>query len=108
MSVKRFTRYPPFGRDAIRIEARVQSDAIAELCRFMDLYEGVAFVRTKDPRRSVVEFWVSPSFEEDFKQIIAALRGQAPMEIISGDLKDKGVWDGAGKEPPLGKGLNSG
>ena len=51
----------------------------------MDLYEGVAFVRTRDPRRSVVEFWVSPSFEEDFKQIFASLRDQVPMEIIHED-----------------------
>jgi hypothetical protein len=85
MGVKRFSGYPPFGKDAIRIEARVQSDAIAGLCRFMDLYEGVAFVRTRDPRRSVVEFWVSPSFEEDFKQIFASLRDQVPMEIIHED-----------------------
>ena len=108
MGVKRFSGYPHFGKDAIRIEARVQSDAIAELCRIMDLYEGVAFVRTRDPRRSVVEFWVSPSFLEDFQLIIASLKRDVPMEIISEDSKDEGVWDGTGKERPLGRGPNSG
>jgi hypothetical protein len=88
MGRRRFSGYPPFGRDAIRIEARVQPDAIAELCRMMDLYEGVAFVRTKDPRRSVVEFWVSPSFEEDFRQIFSVLKQDVPMEIISENADD--------------------
>jgi len=100
MSAKRFSSYPPYARDAIRIEARVQSDAIAELCRVMDLYEGVAFVRTRDPRRSVVEFWVSPSFIEDFRQILASLSRDIPMDIIREGSGEPGSGED-GKRDPL-------
>ena len=82
MGRKRFSGYPPLARDAVRIEARVPSEAIAELCRIMDLYEGVAFIRTKDPRRAVVEFFVSPFFLEDFHKILASLRPDVPLEIV--------------------------
>ena len=82
MIVKRFSHYPPFGKDAIRMEARLSVEAIAPLCRLMDLYEGVAFVRTKDPRQAIVEFWVSPSFLNDFRQIREALHREIPMTMI--------------------------
>ena len=77
-----FSGYPPFGKDAIRINARVEVKGIAELSRFMGLYEGVAFVRTSDPERGIVEFWVSPSFLDDFREIFEALRREIPMEIL--------------------------
>ena len=77
-----FSGYPPFGKDAVRINARVEVKGIADLCRFMGLYEGVAFVRTSDPERGIVEFWVSPSFLDDFREIFEALRREIPMEIL--------------------------
>jgi hypothetical protein len=47
----------------------------------MDIYEGVAFVRTKNPRQAIVEFWVSPFYIEDFRGIIGALKREIPMVI---------------------------
>ena len=82
MNVNRFSHYPPFEGDAIYMEARVESEDIAVLCRYMDLYEGVAFVRTKDPQRAIVEFWIAPSFMEDFRKIIAALGEEIRMVIL--------------------------
>jgi len=83
---KRFSGYPPFEKDAVRIVARIAPRDIAAFCRMMDLYEGVAFVRTEDPRKALLEFWVSPSFTADFREIFAALRTEIPMEIIEGEL----------------------
>lgn len=82
MHVNRFSHYPPFKGEAIYMEARVESEDIAVLSRHMDLYEGVAFVRTKDPHRAIVEFWVSPSFIDDFRKIIAALGKEIRMEML--------------------------
>jgi len=82
MDINRFSHYPPFEGEAVYLEARVENEDIAVLCRYMDLYEGVAFVRTKDPRRSIVEFWVAPSFVEDFRKIIAALEKEIRMVML--------------------------
>ena len=82
MAVKRFSKYPGFSGDAIRFEAQVEVEAIAPLCRLMDIYEGVAFVRTKNPRQAIVEFWVSPFYIEDFRGIISALKREIPMVML--------------------------
>lgn len=76
--------YPPFEGDAVRVEALVENKAIANLCRLIALYEGICFVRTKDPRTGLVEFWVSPSFVSDFKEIITAIRDEEniPMTLL--------------------------
>ena len=47
-------------------------ESIADLCRIIELYEGVCVVRTKDPDQGILEFWVSPSFMQDFQEIIGA------------------------------------
>ncbi|MBN1900703.1 DUF4911 domain-containing protein [Candidatus Sumerlaeota bacterium] len=82
MPDKRFSKYPPFHGDALRFRAQVPPEKIAELCRMMDLYEGVAFVRTENPKEAIVEFWVSPSFLEDFRLIIEDLSRDVPMNFI--------------------------
>lgn len=78
----RFSKYPPFEKEAIRFRAQVPPKMIAELCRMMDLYEGVAFVRTENPKQAIVEFWVSPSFLEDFHQIVEELSRDIPITFI--------------------------
>jgi len=82
-NVKGFSSFPPFAGDAACLHAVVKVEAIADLCRIMELYEGVAFIRTRDPDRGIVEFWVSPFFLEDFRQIFEALKKDVPMELIS-------------------------
>jgi hypothetical protein len=82
MPDKRFSKYPPFDKEALRLRAKVPPEMIAELCRMMDLYEGVVFVRTENPREAIVEFWVSPSFLEDFNQIVEDLSRDIPMTFI--------------------------
>ena len=78
----RFSKYPPFEKEAFRFRAQVPPERIAELCRMMDLYEGIAFVRTENPKEAIVEFWVSPSFLEDFRQIAEALSREIPITFI--------------------------
>ena len=78
----RFSKYPPFQKEALRFRAQVPPERIAELCRIMDLYEGIAFVRTENPKQAIVEFWVSPSFLEDFRQIAEALSREIPITFI--------------------------
>jgi Domain of unknown function (DUF4911) len=82
MPVKAFSEYPPFEGDCIIIDAIVESQSIAHLCRIMELYEGISFVRTKDPRVGLVEFWVSPSFIDDFRDIFESLAKEISMKII--------------------------
>lgn len=82
MQDKRFSKYPPFDKEALRLRAKISPKMIAELCRMMDLYEGVVFVRTENPREAVVEFWVSPSFIGDFNQIVGDLSRDIPITFI--------------------------
>lgn len=82
MPVKRFSRYSPFEKDSIKVEAVAPIGKIADLCRRFDLYEGIAYIRTRDPSRGIIEFWVSPSFIEDFHLIFTELSREIPMELI--------------------------
>ena len=82
MSVKRFSRYSPFEGDSIKVEAKVPIGRIADLCRRFDLYEGIAYIRTRDPSRGIVEFWVSPSFMDDFHLIFSELQKEIPVELL--------------------------
>ena len=85
MAAKGFSKFPPFTGDAICVVARASVAEIANICRLFDLYEGVAYVRTRDPERGIMEFWVSPSFMEYFRLIFEAVGREAPMEIIAED-----------------------
>jgi hypothetical protein len=51
----------------------------------MEIYEGIAFVRTRDPDKGLVEFWISPSFQNDFRDIITAIQQEVSIKIIEED-----------------------
>ena len=80
--MRRFRNYPPFAKDSLRICALIEPKLIGEVSRFMEVYEGVALMRTKDPDRGLVEFWVSPSFLKDFREIFEALQSEVSMELV--------------------------
>ncbi len=80
MPVRRFRNYPPFEKDAVKVCALIEPKHIGDVSRFIEVYEGIALMRTKDPSRGLIEFWVSPSFIDDFEEIFEALRRNVPME----------------------------
>ena len=79
---KAFSTYPTFEKDSVRVLARVPKESIADLCRIIEIYEGICLVRTKDPDQGIIEFWVSPSFTQDFQEIIGAIKDEVNIAII--------------------------
>ncbi len=49
----------------------------------VESYEGMAVVRTKDPREAVVELMVAPGWEKDVKEVLEGLRKEIPIEDLT-------------------------
>lgn len=61
---------------------RVRREDIAYFKFIVESYEGVAVVRTKDPREAIVELMVAPGWERDVEEILEGLRGEMTIESI--------------------------
>jgi len=62
---------------------RVRREDIAYFKFIIESYEGMAVVRTKDPREAIVELMVAPGWEKDLEEVLQGLRGEMPIEPIS-------------------------
>ena len=62
---------------------RVRREDIAYLKFIIESYEGMAVLRTSDPREAVVELMVAPGWEEDVEDVICELQKEIPMEPIN-------------------------
>ena len=45
-------------------------------------HEGVAAVRTVDPRKGIVELMVSPHYQEEIKEILKDLAEEFPIQEV--------------------------
>ncbi len=61
---------------------RIRREDIAYLKFIIESYEGMAVLRTSDPREAVVELMVAPGWERDVEGVINGLRKEIPIEPI--------------------------
>jgi len=61
---------------------RLRREDIAYFRFIMESCEGVAIVRTKDPREAVVELMIPPGLERDVEEILEGVRREIPIEAL--------------------------
>lgn len=62
---------------------RVERRDIGLLCSLMAGYEGLAMVRTVDPRQGVVALLVAPAFYTTVLDIVQALSQEIPLCLLA-------------------------
>ena len=84
--------------DAHCVLVRVERHDIGLLCSFMAGYEGVAIVRTVDPKQGLVALLVAPAFYMTVLDIIRALSQEMPLCLLTTEAGDRheSVRAGAG------------
>ncbi len=65
---------------------RLSRKDIAYLKFVVESYEGMAVVRTCDPREAVVELMVAPGWEKEADQLIEGLRKEILMTPLNEDV----------------------
>ena len=68
--------------DTCCVLVRVERHDIGLLCSLMAGYEGVALVRTVDPRQGVVALLVAPAFYTTALDIVQALSQEMPLCLV--------------------------
>jgi hypothetical protein len=71
-----------FPMDTISLLIQIPPHEIAYLNFVFESYEGVAAVRTVDPRKGIVELMVSPSYQEEIKEILEDLAEEFPIQEV--------------------------
>jgi hypothetical protein len=71
-------------QDTISIEAKIDPREIAFVNSIASAYEGLMVLRTIDAKRGLVEFWVSPDFEQEVRDILRDLADQTGLMILQG------------------------
>jgi len=71
----------PQERDTISVRAKVDPVIIGLLNGLVDAHDGIACLRTTDPKAGKLEFWVSPNCLDDFQIMLKGLREVADVEI---------------------------
>jgi hypothetical protein len=61
---------------------RLHRKDIAYFKFIIESYEGMAVVRTKDPREAIVELMVAPGWERDVDEVIEGLRKEIHIEPL--------------------------
>jgi len=68
--------------DAHCVLVCVERHDIGLLCSFMAGYEGVAIVRTVDPKQGLVALLVAPAFYTTVLDIIQVLSQEMPLRLL--------------------------
>lgn len=79
----------PEPRDTVSIRAKVDPTAIGIINALVDAHDGIACLRTTDPRTGDLEFWVSPDCLEDFWEMIAGIREVIDVRIKESKLPEE-------------------
>ena len=61
---------------------RLRREDIAYFKFIIESYEGMAVVRTKDPREAIVELMVAPGWEKDLEEVLEGLRREITIEPL--------------------------
>jgi hypothetical protein len=67
---------------------RVERHDIGLLCSLMAGYEGVAIVRTVDPKQGLVVLLVAPAFYTTVLDIVQALSQEMPLDLLTTEAGD--------------------
>jgi len=73
--------------DTVSRYFRLHRKDIAYFKFIIESYEGMAVVRTKDPREAVVELMVAPGWEKDVDEVIEGLGKEIHIEFLSSYYK---------------------
>jgi len=68
--------------DTISLFIQIPPREIAYLNFVFESYEGVAAVRTVDPREGIVELMVPPAYQEEIQEILKDLAKEFPVKEI--------------------------
>ena len=69
--------------DTISLFIKIPPREIAYLTFVLESYEGVAVMRTIDPRRGIVEVMVPPSYEKELGEILTDLAQEFPVHHMA-------------------------
>ena len=58
----------------LKIRAKIKKEDIVFFSWLIESYEEIGVMRTIDPSEGIIEFWISPYFENDFKEIISFVK----------------------------------
>ena len=61
---------------------RLPREDIAYFKFIIESYEGMAVVRTKDPREAIVELMVAPGWEKEVEEVLEGLRKEMTIEPL--------------------------
>ena len=61
---------------------RLHREDIAYFKFIIESYEGMAVVRTQDPREAIVELMVAPGWEKDLEEILEGLGKEMTIEPL--------------------------
>ncbi len=61
---------------------RIPRKEIAYFKFIIESYEGMAVIRTKDPREAIVEVMVAPGWEKDLEEVLEGLRKEIAIESL--------------------------
>jgi hypothetical protein len=74
--------------DTCCVLVRVERSNIGLLCSLMAGYEGVAIVRTVDPKQGLVVLLVAPAFYTTVLDILQALSQEMPLCLLATEADD--------------------
>jgi hypothetical protein len=69
--------------DPLCYAARLPPPQIGYVNAIVESHEGMCLMRTRDPGRGLVEFWVMRKFDAEFERMIEGLRTEFPIEVSS-------------------------
>jgi hypothetical protein len=61
---------------------RLPREDIAYFKFIIESYEGMAVVRTKDPREAIIELMVAPGWEKEVEEVLEGLREEIQIENL--------------------------
>ncbi|MBM3226329.1 MAG: DUF4911 domain-containing protein [Candidatus Tectomicrobia bacterium] len=85
--------------DVCCVQVRVARHDIGLLCSLMAGYEGVAIVRTMDPREGVVELLAAPAFYQVLLDILQGLSAEMTLSLLAEDADTHPRCPGTDEEP---------
>jgi hypothetical protein len=77
-----------FAMDTISLFIQIPPREIAYLTFVLESYEGVAAIRTVNPRKGIVELMVSPSYQEEIWEILKSLVEEFPIQDLGSEITD--------------------
>lgn len=69
--------------DTYSVFLRLNRKEIAYFKFIIESHEGIAVVRTKDPKEAIVELMIAPGWEREVQEVIENLRKEISIEKVN-------------------------